>query len=113
MRYNTHIGGGGLNLLMHEWVLPKSKVHGEIIIYHVGSKSTKVPALKLLHTCKFSHLKMRGQKFLVLKYFQEYVERAKKIRGTWKDGGWNNHSLGFMYNRKKFYCYYEENKKTR
>ena len=56
---------------------------------------------------------MRGQKFLVLKYFQEYVERAKKIRGTWKDGGWNNHSLGFMYNRKKFYCYYEENKKTR
>eukprot|EP00957_Ditylum_brightwellii_P104388 7950424-Ditylum_brightwellii.AAC.1 len=60
----------------------------------MGSLEKQVPPLQLLQSQHFEHIKQGPYFFRVLKNFQTHVERAARIKGTWKDDNkWNERSL--------------------
>ena len=58
-----HTWGGKLQALPQTWKFPRAAFYGAIVIWHMGSSKEKVPALKLLQSGHFSHLKRGGKNF--------------------------------------------------
>lgn len=97
-----HTWGGKLQALPQTWKFPRAAFFGAIVIWHMGSSRDKVPALKLLQSGNFSHLKRGGKKFRDLKRLQRYVEMAAKETNTWRPhNDWDEAKLMVMYNAIK------------
>eukprot|EP00957_Ditylum_brightwellii_P023996 1809623-Ditylum_brightwellii.AAC.1 len=87
-----HTWGGKLQGLPCNWAMPNTTLNEEILMWHMGLQEMKVPALNLLQTCHFSHLKLRGQKFKDLYNLMALVEIEAMVKGTWSDN-WDKASL--------------------
>ena len=68
------------------------------MIWFMELLEKQVPPLWLLQSQHFKHIKRGPYFFCNLKNFQKHVERAARIKGTWKeDNKWDERSLLEMY----------------
>jgi len=90
--------GGKLQAVPEDWQFPRAAFFGSIVIWHMGASKDQIPALKLLKSTHFEHLKRGPKKFRDLKKLQDYVERAARETNSWRpQGDWNEQKLHVMY----------------
>ena len=97
-----HSWGGKLQGLPKHWEFPRASFFGGIVIWHMGSGKDNVPALKLLSSHHFNHLKRGQKKFRDLKILNHHVKKAAIETNSWRpQNDWDEMKLMIMYNAIK------------
>ena len=91
-----HSWGGKLQGLPKHWEFPRAAFFGGIVIWHMGSGKDNVPALKLLSSHHFNHLKRGQKKIRDLKILNEHVKKAAIETNSWRpQNDWDEMKLIF------------------